>query len=108
MSDAAVTVLVAFIASLPGLLALFGQLKKDNSTARQTDADKDRIELEITEKIMGMTRAEIGRMEKRVDEVEERFNSLLRGAWALHAQVKKLGGVPEYTPPQKYDTGPMK
>lgn len=96
----AASIIVALIINLPAWWALKSASQKARAETQSEQTKRDRLEDEITERVLKRADDEIKRF-------EERFNSLLRGAWQLHGQVLELRGTPVYTPPQKYETGPL-
>lgn len=99
------TVIIALLINVPTWYLL-----RENK--RRAGAEARLIEVEITERVMKTADDEMSRQQAEIDELRRQveymraeFRSLLQGAWALHGQVKLLGGEPVYVPPS--DTGPL-
>lgn len=110
-----IPVIVALIASIPGIMALMSQKKK-------LEAEKEVEEAQATEKIqaaalkmMDVYKQEFDSLKSRIRDLEcrvkdlesalqleiEEKKNIINGAWVLHDQVKQLNGTPYYVPPIK-------
>jgi hypothetical protein len=74
-------------------------------TAAQKIISESTLELQ---KVKAESAAQLLTVNRHVAQLDLMFNSLLKGAWILVAQVKREGQEPDYIPPKAYDTGPLK
>jgi hypothetical protein len=114
-------IIVAVVMSLPGILSLFIQLKKEKQEIINKQAEKEKEEASATEiiqeaalKMMGIYKAEMETLKERIITLEKRVreleislqaeikekNSLLSGAWKLYNQIASMNKSPDYTPPK--------
>jgi len=100
--------------SVQTALELRSEMKADRDTLRgeykvlEKEFDDLQISLEIARKRTIELTQEVEGMKRRVSQLDLMFNSLLKGAWQLVAQVKRNGQEPDYLPPREYITGPLK
>lgn len=120
MNPTIATIIVALIASSPGILALWTQYKKEKAAAKKIEAEEETEEANAAEKIktaalemMGIYKKEfdelkekISKLEQKVEQLEKLLKkelndkrSIIKGAWVLHDQVVQLNGTPSYVPP---------
>ena len=120
------TIIVALVASLPGLLALYFQRHKDRAVAHQADADasdkiseaalallkpyKDRVAELEAEKIgmdERMTKLEdrVNELEKILKETTGCLDDVISGAQKLIHQLKSLNIAPVWEPPERRISG---
>ena len=104
MIEYIVPILLALIASAPGVWAILSQRNKIKVDAA-TEINNAAIAL------IKPYRERIAELEKRVNALEieleaqksinEFYEEIYRGAKRLHSQVKSLGGDPVYNPPER-------
>jgi chromosome segregation ATPase len=74
-SDDLKAIVLALIVASPGLIALFGQLRKDNSLSKKTSSERDQLEDEITEKVLTRANQEIDKYISRITDLESQLTS---------------------------------
>lgn len=114
MNEHILPIIVAIIAAVPGLIAIFKQARRDRATAiRDENEAAGKISASALELIQPYRdrvkelEAEVNELRLKVDELEERvdhLNSIKRGAKRLESQVKSLGATPVFHVP---DTGEL-
>lgn len=110
MSEIAISVVIALVAALPGVLALFAQRKKNAADAAGmiTDAAMDildradsrieKLEFNVNEQssIIELQTKKIREMNKDLIRLDELVREYRRGLMILIAQVESLGDNPAY------------
>jgi uncharacterized coiled-coil protein SlyX len=92
MSDTWITIILACVAAAPGLAALIMGRRKDRAEAETS-----------YQALYEKSVARISQLEKRVSKLEkivELLEEVLAGAHKLYHQVKAMGGMPVYQPPE--------
>lgn len=92
------------------------------ATAQKSDAEKQRIEDELTERVLNRTREEMDRMGVKIDALEKDLALMNRrasffidfarvnwtGAQANAEYIRRnYNDTPPYVPPDKFPTGPL-
>jgi hypothetical protein len=103
------TLLQAIVLSIPVFYMLRVNYKKTEAEAKEKQKTSAKLEDEITERVLARAQGEMLRLEERLTEVEDEFNSLLHGAWTLHQQLLDNHIEPKYAPPRRIkDNQPKK
>jgi chromosome segregation ATPase len=99
--------------SVDTALQLRSEMKIDRDSAR---SDYKKLIQEFGDLEMALESArqrstelmtELENIKRRISQLDLMFNSLLKGAWILVAQVRRLNEEPDYVPPKEYITGPL-
>lgn len=69
------SILLAMIASMPGLLALIGTLRKDAATAKKTSSEREQLEDEITERVLKRANEEIEKYQRQITALEVQLDA---------------------------------
>lgn len=115
-------IIIALLINVPTWIMLKANSRKVDSEAESSDATRRKLEDEITVSVLKRTEDERQAMIKRLDEQDKRISeqerrmsfwvSFARANWEgsrkLHAQLVRLNiEPPEYTPLDKFPTGPL-
>lgn len=93
MDDWLVVIIVAMISASPGIAALWRGLRKENAEAETSY----QVLYEKSVSRIAQLEKRVSKLEKTLDQLEE----ILAGAHKLYHQVKALGGLPVYNPPDR-------
>lgn len=118
------SIIIAFIASLPGIIALLVQDRRDRNVPRVNKADAEdkeaaaeerranirKLEDDITQRVLEREQAGRAALEERITKLEVKLQAVGSGAWRLHDQViNDYRGTPAYVPPiELRPSGPLK
>jgi hypothetical protein len=100
------SIIIALLINVPTWLMLRSNARKNSSDAYSTLLDALQKSGQTIEDLMTQL-SQFPELKMRVEKQDMMFNSLLKGSWQLHNQVKDMGGVPVYTPPKEYVTGEL-
>lgn len=115
MSEGILAIIIAVIAAVPGLWAVYRQKRRDNAAAEKDETEavdnlsRSALALLVPYKErVSELEAQVDKLKWKVAELEsqvEHLNYIKRGARRLENQVKSLGGEPVFKVP---DTGELK
>jgi hypothetical protein len=93
--------ILAFINSAGIVYLLRSNRNNIEAEAEEKHKSGQKLEDEITDRVLARANAELSRLENRLVDVENEFDNLLRGAWTLHQQLLDNHIEPRYVPPRR-------
>ena len=103
-----ITIALAVIASLPGLLALRSQFAKDKIADRESRIVEETARLEYSRQLMEDTKSLIAPLKEQIkdlqivqDKQEKEIRILRSGVYKLTNQIRLLGQEPVWVPPDE-------
>jgi hypothetical protein len=96
-----IAVLLAVIANAGTVYLLRSNRNKIEAETEEKRKSGQKLEDEITDRVLARANAELARLENRLVDVENEFDNLLRGAWTLHQQLLDNHIEPRYVPPRR-------
>lgn len=96
-----IPVVIATIGAIISLITLLSQRRKDKAEAKKaeadaarTDSERQKLEDEITERVLARAREDMQRMQAEIDDLRSELMRYQEWATRLTKQVRALGGEP--------------
>ena len=89
-----IPVVIALISGLVSLITLLSQQRKDTADAAKVESERQKLEDEITERVLARAREDMQRMQLEIDDLRSELLRYQEWATRLTKQVRALGGEP--------------
>lgn len=90
----AIPIVIALISGLVSLITLLSQRRKDTADAAKVESERQKLEDEITERVLARAREDMQRMQLEIDDLRGELLRYQEWTRRLSGQVRALGGDP--------------